>query len=116
MDGLYVISYVRTYDTPRCPESSKSRATWLRPKNLAFLGRQARNCLDFRPRIWNSDPWGLLFRFALARRLGLAVLVAEHGFAREFDLVALAADALHQDLLAFFQLVPNVFHTPVRYL
>src|SRR5689334_12481672 len=54
-----------------------------------------------------------LLGFALASRFGFAVLVAQYSLARQLDLVALAADAFHQDLLSFLQLVAHVFHSSI---
>ena len=51
---------------------------------------------------------------ALAGSFGLAILFAQHGLARELDLVPLAADALHENLLALFQFVADVFHASIR--
>ena len=47
-------------------------------------------------------------------RFGVAVLVAKHGLAGKLYLVAFLADALNEDLLAFFQFVPHVLYATVR--
>ena len=47
---------------------------------------------------------------------GFAILLAQYRFARELDLVAFAADALHQNLLTFFQLIAYVLHATIRNL
>src|SRR3982751_1654561 len=57
-----------------------------------------------------------LFDVALARSFRFAVLVPQNRLARELDLIAFAPDALHQNLLAFFQLIPHVFHAAISYL
>jgi hypothetical protein len=53
---------------------------------------------------------------ALTGCFGFSILLTQNGFARKLDLVALAADAFHENLLAFLQFIPNVFHTTIRNL
>ena len=51
---------------------------------------------------------------ALAGCFGFSILLTQNRFARKLDLVPFAADALHENLLAFLQLISNVFHTTIR--
>ena len=54
-----------------------------------------------------------LFGLARTRGFRFAILVAQDRFTRKLDLVALAADALHQDLLSFLEFVAHVLHAPI---
>src|SRR5215211_3740437 len=57
----------------------------------------------------------VLFSAAVARAGGFGfLLLAQHSLPRELDLVAFATDALHENLLPFFQFVTNVFNTTIR--
>ena len=58
----------------------------------------------------------MLIRIAGACGFSFSLFIAKDGLAREFNLVALFADAFNQDLLALFQLVTDVFDTSVRNL
>jgi len=51
---------------------------------------------------------------ALAGCFGFSILLTQNRFARKLDLVPFAADALHENLLAFLQFIANVFHTTIR--
>ncbi len=53
-----------------------------------------------------------LLYVACACGFGLPAFVAQDGFSRKLDLVP-SPDALHQDLLAFFQFVAHIFHAAV---
>src|SRR5213080_82886 len=46
--------------------------------------------------------------FVTAGGFGLAVFIAQHGLAGQFDFVTVFADAFDHDLLAFLQLVADV--------
>lgn len=50
---------------------------------------------------------------ALAGSFGFPVLLSQHCLARKLDLIAFAADAFHEDLLTFLQLVAHVFYATV---
>ena len=60
----------------------------------------------------------LLFAAAVARAggFGFSILFAQHCLSGKLDLVAFAADALHENLLTFFQLVAHVLHATIRNL
>src|ERR1017187_7573006 len=51
---------------------------------------------------------------SLLRHLQLFALFLEHGFAAQLDFVAFERQHLHQDLVAFFQLVANVAYAVLR--
>ena len=48
-----------------------------------------------------------------AGRLRLTLFVTKHGFAREFNLVALLANTLNKDLLTLLELIADVFNATV---
>lgn len=50
---------------------------------------------------------------ALAGGFGFTILLAQHSLARKLDLVAFAANALHENLLSLLQLVAHIFHTTI---
>src|SRR5215203_3135448 len=57
----------------------------------------------------------VLLSAAVARAggFGFAILLAQHCLSRELDLIPFAADALHENLLSFFQLVAHVLNTTI---
>src|SRR5947209_1856132 len=67
---------------------------------------------------WRKPPLGKRLRSNLvaiagAGGFGLPLLVTQDCFAREFDFVAVLADALNEDLLPFFQFVTHVFDAAI---
>ena len=90
------------------------RRTRIKRRGEAGTGGSGDNVICTSPRL----PFSPFFRasLTLARTggFGLPVFVAQDRLPRKFDLVALAADALDQDLLAFLELVADVLHPPVR--
>src|SRR3989442_9781552 len=61
----------------------------------------------------SQSPSSVHRSFVATGNVGLAVFIAQHGLAGQFDLVAVLADAFDHDLLAFLQLVADVADSTV---